>query len=142
MIRYSLHCDRAHEFEGWFSSSEDFDRQVEAGFVTCPHCNSSAVSKLLMAPQVNTSRQKERSQALAMDAQRREMIRRLKEVVEDIRRNSEDVGDRFPEEARKIHYGETEARGIIGQASHDEVISLIEEGIQIAPLPTLPDDAN
>lgn len=142
MIRYSLQCDNGHEFEGWFKSSEDFDRQLAAGYVACTHCNSIGVSKLLMAPNVTTGRQKEATKALVMDATRREMLGKIKQAVEEIRQNSEDVGERFPEEARKIHYGETEARGIIGRASQEEAEALVDEGIEIASLPVFPDEIN
>lgn len=142
MIRYSLCCEKAHEFEGWFSQSADFDRQKEAGYLTCPVCGSGEVSKVLMAPAVTTARQKEDTQALAVSAAQKQAMSKLKEAIQEIRASSEDVGEKFPEEARKIHYGEAEARGIIGQASPVEVKSLIEEGIEIAPLPVLPDDVN
>lgn len=142
MIRYSLTCENAHEFEGWFSESADFDRQVASGFLTCPVCNSSSVSKLLMAPSVSTARKKEETQTLAMDAARHQAFLKLKEAVTAIRANAEDVGTRFPEEARKIHYGEADARGIIGQATPDEAQALVEEGIEIAALPVLPEDVN
>ena len=142
MIRYSLTCENAHEFEGWFSESADFDRQVASGFLTCPVCNSSSVSKLLMAPSVSTARKKEETQTLAMDAARRETFLKLKEAVAAIKANAEDVGTRFPEEARKIHYGEADARGIIGQATSAEAQALVEEGIEIAALPVLPEDVN
>ena len=142
MIRYSLCCEKAHEFEGWFSESADFDRQKEAGYLTCPICGSGDVSKVLMAPAVTTARQKEDTQALAVSAAQKQAMSKLKEAIHEIRASSEDVGEKFPEEARKIHYGEAEARGIIGQASPVEVKSLIEEGIEIAPLPVLPDDVN
>ncbi|MFN3508377.1 MAG: DUF1178 family protein [Allorhizobium sp.] len=142
MIRYSLSCEKAHEFEGWFSQSAEFDRQKASGFLTCPVCGSGEVSKVLMAPAVATARQKEGTQALAVSAVQKQAMIKLKEAIQEIRASSEDVGERFPEEARKIHYGEAEARGIIGQASPVEVKSLIEEGIEIAPLPVLPDDAN
>ena len=142
MIRYSLHCDNGHEFEGWFASSEDFDKQAKAGYVSCPSCNSTNVGKALMAPSVSTARKKDEIKAVVMDNTRQEMMRRLKEAVDDIRRNSEDVGEKFPEEARKIHYGEAEARGIIGRASVDEAEALIEEGIDISALPSFPDEAN
>ncbi len=142
MIRYSLCCEKAHEFEGWFSESADFDRQKEAGYLTCPICGSGVVSKVLMAPAVTTARQKEDTQALAVSAAQKQAMSKLKEAIQEIRASSEDVGEKFPEEARKIHYGEAEARGIIGQASPVEVKSLIEEGIEIAPLPVLPDDVN
>ncbi len=142
MIRYSLSCDNAHEFEGWFSESADFDRQVASGFLTCPVCNSAAISKLLMAPSVSTARKKDEMQTLAMDAARKEALVKLKEAVETIRSNAEDVGTKFPEEARKIHYGEADARGIIGRATPDEAQALVEEGIEIAAIPLLPDDIN
>ncbi|MGG7580971.1 DUF1178 family protein [Rhizobium sp. YTUHZ045] len=142
MIRYSLTCDNAHEFEGWFSESADFDRQVASGFLTCPVCHSAAVSKLLMAPSVSTARKKDERQTLAMDAMRREALEKLKEAVAAVKANSEDVGAKFPEEARKIHYGETDARGIIGQATVDEAQALVEEGIEIAAIPVLPEDVN
>ncbi|MBX5161748.1 MULTISPECIES: DUF1178 family protein [unclassified Rhizobium] len=142
MIRYSLTCDNAHEFEGWFSESADFDRQVATGFLTCPVCHSAAVSKLLMAPSVSTARKKDERQTLAMDALRQEALQKLKEAVAAVKANSEDVGTQFPEEARKIHYGEADARGIIGQATVDEAQALLEEGIEIAAIPVLPEDVN
>ncbi|MGR9170600.1 DUF1178 family protein [Rhizobium sp. KDH_Rht_773_N] len=142
MIRYSLICENAHEFEGWFSESADFDRQVASGFLTCPVCNSGSISKSLMAPSVATARKKDEMQAVAMDTARREAFLKLKQAVAAIKANSEDVGARFPEEARKIHYGEADARGIIGKATVDEARSLVEEGIEIAALPILPEDVN
>jgi hypothetical protein len=140
LIHYSLQCEQTHGFEGWFASSDDFDRQKSAGFIACPYCDSKNISKTLMAPNVTTGRQKERTQAVAMDNMRRDAIAKIKEAVKEIRANADDVGERFPEEARKIHYGETEARGIIGQASPDEAQALTEEGIEIAPLPVFPED--
>jgi hypothetical protein len=142
LIRYSLTCDNAHEFEGWFSEGADFDRQVATGFLTCPVCHSAAISKLLMAPSVSTARKKDEMQTLAMDAMRREALQKLKEAVAAVKANSEDVGTQFPEEARKIHYGEADARGIIGQATFDEAQALLEEGIEIAAIPVLPEDVN
>ncbi len=142
MIRYSLSCDNAHEFEGWFSESADFDRQVASGFLTCPVCNSGAISKLLMAPSVSTARKKDEMQTLAMDTARKQAMAKLKEAIDTIKANAEDVGTKFPEEARKIHYGEADARGIIGKATPDEAQALVEEGIEIAAIPVLPDDVN
>ncbi|ABC92509.1 hypothetical conserved protein [Rhizobium etli CFN 42] len=142
MIRYSLTCDNAHEFEGWFSESADFDRQVATGFLTCPVCHSATISKLLMAPSVSTARKKDERQTLAMDAMRQEALQKLKEAVAAVKANSEDVGTKFPEEARKIHYGEADARGIIGQATLDEAQALVEEGIEIAAIPVLPEDVH
>jgi hypothetical protein len=142
VIHYSLQCDRDHKFEGWFASSADFDSQKERGLITCPTCGSASVSKMLMAPNVATGRQKEATQALVLDNVHKEMIGRLKEIVNEIKANAEDVGERFPEEARKIHYGEAEARGLIGKATPEEAEALIEEGVEIAALPMLPDDIN
>jgi hypothetical protein len=142
VIKYSLCCENAHTFEGWFSESADFDRQVASGFLTCPVCDSGSISKSLMAPSVSTARKKEAKRQMAMDVVRQEAMAKLREAVSNIRANSEDVGEKFPEEARKIHYGEADARGIIGQASIDDVHELLDEGIDIAPLPNLPDDTN
>jgi hypothetical protein len=142
MIKYSLSCDNGHAFEGWFSTGADFDRQVETGFLTCPICNSAAISKSLMAPSVSTSRKKEAKQQMAMDIARREAMAKLREAVNHVRAHAEDVGERFPEEARKIHYGEADARGIIGEASLSDVRELLDEGIDIAPLPDLPDEGH
>lgn len=142
MIRYALSCEKSHVFEGWFASSEDYEQQKQRGLVSCPVCQSLYVDKTLMAPSVATARKKEETRAFALEAAQREALNRLKQVVAEIRANADDVGDRFAEEARKIHYGEVEARGIIGQASHDDALSLLEEGIEIAPLPLFPDDAN
>jgi hypothetical protein len=95
-----------------------------------------------MAPSVSTARKKERRQELAVQTGQREMMTKLREIVSTIRANSEDVGERFPEEARKIHYGEAEQRGLIGRASAEDVRDLLEEGVDVAPLPILPDDTN
>jgi hypothetical protein len=142
VIKYSLSCDSAHPFEGWFSESADFDRQVAQRLLLCPVCNSASISKTLMAPSVSTARRKEEKQAMVMDLARQEAISKIKEAVAAIKANAEDVGVKFPEEARRIHYGEADARGIIGQASLSEVHDLLEEGIEIAPLPVLPEDTN
>ncbi|TCU32066.1 DUF1178 family protein [Rhizobium azibense] len=142
MIRYSLSCENAHEFEVWFSESADFDRQIASGYLTCPVCNSTSISKALMAPSVSTARKKDEMKTLAMHAARRDAFEKLKAAVAHIKATAEDVGAQFPEEARKIHYGEADARGIIGQATIDEAQALLEEGIEIAALPVLPEDVN
>ena len=142
MIRYELSCDNGHAFEGWFGSADDFDRQQKMALVSCPTCGSAHIAKRLMAPSVSTARKKERRQELVVQAGQKEMMTKLREIVSTIRANSEDVGERFPEEARKIHYGETEQRGLIGRATADEVRDLLEEGVEVAPLPVLPDDTN
>lgn len=142
MIKYTLSCDGGHSFDGWFSSSADFDRQAELGLVSCPVCGSASVAKELMAPSVSTSRKKDEAKVLMMDQARKEAVAKIRELVTAIRENSDDVGEKFPEEARKIHYGEAEERGLIGKATADEARALLEEGIEIAPLPVLPDDVN
>ena len=142
MIRYELSCDNGHAFEGWFGSADDFDRQQKMALVSCPTCGSAHVAKRLMAPSVSTARKKQQRQDLAVQTGQREMMTKLREIVSTIRANSEDVGERFPEEARKIHYGETEQRGLIGRATAEEVRDLLEEGVDVASLPVLPDDTN
>ena len=142
MIHYSLSCDNGHAFDGWFSGSADFDNQVQRGLLTCPVCGSASVTKGLMAPPISTARKQEQRQAALVDRAQREAIDKLRKAVAEIRSNAEDVGARFPEEARKIHYGEAEERGIIGEADARAVHDLLEEGIEIMPLPILPDDKN
>lgn len=142
VIRFNLRCVNEHEFEGWFSSSVDFDQQIASGFLTCPMCNSSDITKSLMTPSVSTARSKEASRVLIQDEAQKLVRDKVKDVIATIKANSEDVGERFTEEARKIHYGEAEKRGIIGQATLQETKDLIAEGIDVAPLPILPDDAN
>lgn len=138
MIKFSLACEKDHAFDGWFSSSEDFDAQKKRKLVECPFCGSHEVDKTLMAPSVSTARR----QAETLETMRREVAGELKKIREHVTENFEDVGDSFPEEARKIHYGESEARGIYGAATKPEVESLIDEGVEIAPLPSAPEDAN
>lgn len=142
MISFRLACEKEHAFEGWFSSSSDFEAQNERNIVECPLCGSTKISKTLMAPAVSTSRRKETIAVAAMDQTRSAVMRELKELRDKVVANSDNVGKKFPEEARKIHYGESEARSIIGEATRDEAESLIDEGVEIAPIPMLPDDAN
>lgn len=141
MIRFSLHCDKEHQFEGWFSSGTDFDGQSQRGLVECPICGSRQVGKSLMAPAVSVPASGDKqAKPLAMAPAQRDMMRKLRQMVQAIKQNSEDVGTRFADEARKIHHGEAEARSIFGQASKEDAKSLVEDGIEIAPLPELPDD--
>jgi hypothetical protein len=141
MIRYALLCEKDHEFDGWFPSSDDFDAQVAAGDVLCPHCGSPNVRKALMAPSIGKSIGKAASKdaaasTLADMAQKMSMMMlALKKHVEE---NCDYVGDKFAEEARRIHYGETEHRDIYGEATPDEARELIEEGVEVAPLPVVP----
>ncbi|MGW6777881.1 DUF1178 family protein [Brucella pseudogrignonensis] len=141
MIRFSLHCDHGHEFEGWFRDNADFDRQSERRLVSCPVCNSPEIQKSLMAPAVSTSRSKEQV-AIAMGEAQKQMLEQMRELSRKVRENADYVGDQFAEEARKIHFGETEARGIYGEASKEDVHSLIEDGVDVMPLPVFPEDKN
>lgn len=145
MIKYSLICDREHEFEAWFGSSDDYDTQRKRGFVECPHCGSAKVSKALMAPGVTgTKKSGHDAQAMTNIAPQmpQEVLEKIREIKKHIEKTSENVGDRFPEEARKIHYGESEARGIYGKASIKEAVELAEEGVGVVPIPELPDEKN
>jgi hypothetical protein len=141
LIRFSLHCDHAHEFEGWFRGNDDFETQKKRGFVECPSCGSNKVEKALMAPAVSTGRKKEKI-ALAMGEAQKRAMAELKALSEKMRENADYVGDKFAEEARKIHFGETEARGIYGEASAEEARGLIEDGVEFMPIPVFPDDQN
>ena len=141
MIRFSLHRDTGHEFEAWFRNNDDFDAQLQRGLVSCPSCGSVRIGKALMAPSVSTARKREKM-ALAAGAQQKRMAAQLRELTEKMRANADYVGDKFAEEARKIHFGETEARGIYGEATSDEVKSLVEDGVEFMPIPALPDDRN
>ena len=136
MIRYDLICDKEHVFEAWFSSSSDFDVQAEKGLLICAHCGSTKVEKAIMAPNVSTSRKKEKTakaqaHALSMMNKAADKIRR------EIADNCDYVGDKFAEEARAIHYGEKPERGIYGEASPEDSMALKEEGVEIAPLPDI-----
>ena len=141
MIRFSLCCDREHDFDGWFRDNADFDRQKKRGLVTCPVCNSAKVEKALMAPSVQTARKREKV-ALGMNAEQKQLMGKLKELTDKVKQNADYVGDKFPEEARKIHFGETDPRGIYGEASPTEVKELLDDGVGIMPLPNIPDDTN
>jgi len=134
MIKYALQCDAAHPFEGWFGSSADYDDQSARGLVSCPVCGSRGVSKQIMAPAV-TGTKAQRS-APAVDPRMREMMMTaLGEVRQHVEDNFDYVGDAFAKEARAIHEGKSEERGIYGEASPTEVKALVEDGVRVAPLP-------
>jgi hypothetical protein len=136
MIRYALVCDHDHEFEGWFASSTDFDDQQGRGLLDCPVCASKAVRKQIMAPAVaGTKRTVREAPPAQMQAMMMEAAGRIRRHVEE---NFDDVGDAFAKEARAIHEGRAEDRGIYGQASPKEVRDLIEDGVPVAPLPPEP----
>lgn len=141
MIRFSLGCDKGHAFEGWFRDNAEFERLKAAGLNACPACGSHAVEKALMTPAVQGAGKRE-PVALGMGDDQKKALAELKALTEKMRANSEDVGPRFAEEARKIHYGEAEARGIRGEATREEASALIEEGVPVMPLPSFPDEAN
>jgi len=157
MIRYHLRCERGHPFESWFQSSSAYDSQVKRKLVSCPSCGSTKIEKAIMAPQIGRKRKDgaapqppetapiEVSTAAStplMMAQERELRAKLKELRDHVVKNADNVGERFPTEARKMHYGDIEHRPIYGEASPDEARSLIDEGIEVTPLPVLPDDRN
>lgn len=150
MIRYSLECQKGHVFDGWFKSSDAYDRQAKRKLVTCPECGSSKVSKSIMAPNVSTTKGREvvpmANEASEPDtrvaAARNELIAAMRKLREAVETNAEYVGPKFAEEARKIHYGETEEKGIYGEATPAEVKDLHDEGIACHPLPVLPEDKN
>jgi hypothetical protein len=133
-----LHCSAHHQFEGWFASEDDFQGQLGRGLVECPMCGDKAITKKLSAPRLNLG-----AQQPAQPQARQEVVTApdaslqaawLK-MVRHVMANTEDVGERFAEEARKIHYGESEERGIRGQATPQQTESLLEEGISVLPLP-------
>lgn len=155
MIRYTLACEAGHGFESWFPSSDSYDAQAARGLVTCPVCGSARVGKGMMAPSVARTDRGPRL-ALPVPAEAAqpaapapslapsEPEQRLRALMQAIRTQvtaqADDVGTRFPEEARRIHYGEVENRAIYGEASLDEARALIDEGIDVAPLPPALDD--
>lgn len=141
MIRFALICEHEHEFEGWFRSNDDFDTQKKRGFVDCPTCGSHKVQKALMAPAVSTARKQE-TIVLAMGEAQKQALAQLKAMAEKVRENADYVGDKFAEEARKIHFGESDPRGIYGEATLDEAKSLAEDGVEFMPIPVFPDDRN
>lgn len=147
MIHYDLICDQGHAFDGWFRDSAAYDAQAERGLVTCTACGSAKVSKQLMAPGIPVkSNRKDGAKAnvvsAPVDPRFAELMAMMREMRRHVEENAEYVGDKFAEEARKIHYEEADARGIYGQATPDEAKALIEEGIAVHPLPRLPEDGN
>jgi hypothetical protein len=165
MIRYTLACESGHSFESWFQNSGAYDKQAKRGLVVCPVCNSSKVEKAIMAPRIASARKAAEAPAPAeaktptpaeaspapvpapapvamMPPHERELRKKLKELRDHLVKNADYVGRRFPEEARKMHYGEIDHRSIYGEASADQAKELHEEGIEFHPLPVLPDDRN
>jgi hypothetical protein len=168
MIRYALACENGHGFESWFASSAAFDKQAKRGLVTCPICNSAKVEKTIMAPRVAGAKKRGDAPAPTTEApaagspaagapaagpttpapvammspQEREFRKKLKELRDHLVKNADYVGRKFPEEARKMHYGEIGHRSIYGEASPEQAKELSDEGIEFHPLPVLPDERN
>ena len=156
MIRYNLVCDKRHEFESWFQDSAAYDKQAKRGLVSCPLCGSAKVEKAIMAPRL--ARKSTPIMAPAAEAapapaaapapvamispQEKEFRAKLKELRDHLTSNADNVGKKFPEEARKMHYGETEHRSIYGEATPQDARELHEEGIEFHPLPVLPEERN
>jgi len=154
MIKYDLRCERGHAFESWFQSSSAYDSQRKRKLISCPSCGSVKIEKAIMAPRLAGTKKRGRveapSEAAPAEAptpslvmtQELELRAKLKELRDHVVKNADNVGERFPNEARKMHYGDIEHRPIYGEASADEAKSLIDEGIEVMPLPTLPEDRN
>jgi hypothetical protein len=156
MIHYNLRCERGHVFESWFQSSSAYESQEKRKLVNCPACGSTKVERAIMAPQIVSKKGRDSAAPAPaastevtapastplMMAQERELRAKIKELRDHIVKNADNVGERFPNEARKMHYGDVEHRPIYGEASPEEARSLIEEGVEVSPLPVLPDDRN
>jgi hypothetical protein len=157
MIRYALVCEKGHDFESWFQDSAAYDKQAKRGLVNCPHCGSAKIEKAIMAPRLAGAKKRtasvetpaeapaaapEKAPVAMLSPQEQEFRSKLKELREHLTKNADHVGAKFPEEARKMHYGETEHRSIYGEASPEEAKALVEEGIEFHPLPILPDERN
>jgi len=166
MIRYRLKCEKRHEFEAWFASSAAFDRQAKRGQIACPRCGTIKVNKSLMAPNIVKGIRRAKTDKAAEQAAGKpapaaapqpaspppaevhrlaahgELAKAMRKLRAEIEAKSENVGPRFPEEARKIHYEEAPPRGIYGEATREEAQALAEEGIEFFPLPSLPEDHN
>ena len=156
MIRYNLRCERGHAFESWFQSSQAYESQEKRKLVNCPSCGSAKVERAIMAPQIVSKKSRDRAAPAPaaateattpastplMMAQERELRAKLRDLRDHIVKNADNVGERFPNEARKMHYGDIEHRPIYGEASPEEARSLIDDGVEVSPLPVLPDDRN
>jgi len=142
MIRYTLRCPKDHEFEGWFRSSADYDRAAEAGETSCPVCGSRNIEKALMAPAVSGTKKGDAVTLAAPDPRSVAMRELVKEFRKRVTENADYVGNKFAEEARKIHFNEVEPRGIYGEATPDEARALVEDGVEFQPLPHIPEDGN
>ncbi|MDP0928299.1 DUF1178 family protein [Paracoccus onubensis] len=131
MIRYSLRCEKGHDFDGWFRSSDGFETMRAAGQVTCAQCGSADVAKALMAPSVPAEKAR-------LDAPRNPAEKALEKLREHVEKNSDYVGLRFADEARAMHEGDRPTRAIHGEARPEDARKLIEDGVPVAPLPFIP----
>lgn len=138
MILYQLKCQRGHAFEAWFLNGATYDSQQASGDVSCPHCGTTGVTKAPMAPNI-PRRPSDSSEAPGVERRAREVAEEILEAVDGLRqeveKNCDYVGDEFAEEARRIHYGEVEERGIYGEASDDEAEDLDDEGVEFFRVP-------
>ncbi len=149
MIRYDLNCEAGHGFESWFRSSGDYDAQRKKKLVKCPVCGSHKVEKQIMAPRLKRTDKggraksgEEKAPVAMMSPEEAEFRQKLRELKDHVTKNAENVGEKFPELARKMHNEEIERRSIYGEASPEEVKSLLDDEVDIHPLPILPDDRN
>jgi hypothetical protein len=146
MIHYDLICKHGHKFDGWFSNSAAYDEQRGSNDILCPSCGTTEVDKQLMTPGIpRKGNRKNSSRQLvsgAGDPQVKKLVEQLRELRQHVERHADYVGSRFADEARRIHYKEAEERGIYGEASPDDARALIDEGIEVQPLPLLPEDFN
>jgi len=139
VIHFNLCCDHHHRFDGWFRSNEDYEKQHHAGLISCPICGSTKVDKALMTPALAQASKKDTAPT---QDQEQAFWKKWHEMARRLRKNADYVGKDFAEQARKIHFGEVEPRSIYGEAQATEVTSLLEDGIEIMPLPPLPEDKN
>jgi hypothetical protein len=131
----SLRCAHDHRFDGWFANGEAFVEQAEQGLVACPVCGDTTIAALPSAPRLNVSALRESPAAPATQDPVAELQTQWMRAVRHMMKTTEDVGERFPEEARRIHYGEVEQRGIRGRASREDAQALREEGIEVMAVP-------
>ena len=131
MIKYNLKCKNNHNFDAWFSDSSNFEEQNKKNLIFCPKCNSTKIEKNIMAPNIGSKKQSY-TNALKTEKNYEKIIKNVRKHVE---KNFEYVGDKFADEARAIHYGEKEEREIYGETSVEEAVDLIEEGVNVSPIP-------
>jgi hypothetical protein len=141
VIHYSLLCDKSHKFDGWFASAAAYDAQKARGLVTCPICLTTAVDKALMTPSVARSGSEKVSLSIG-HPQHQQLRDAMVALRNKVTSEADYVGDKFAEEARKIHFKEVDPRGIYGEATKEEVAALVDEGVDFMPLPNLPEEHN